>query len=190
MLAFRTAHGEDEPWLRALFASGQPALLAMSGLPNGLCQRLVQMQYGARLAQYQSRWPRSVQQLILLPPAFGNAAAADDDDDPAQAAPPQAVGMLWTDCSASAIQLLDIAVLPVWRGQGIGSRCLRVLLDQAAREQRPLRLQVALDNPARRLYQRLGFVPDNTVDAGHSVHLSLIYRPRTNHPTETCHEQA
>lgn len=211
MLAFRPAQRSDEPWLRMLFASSQPALCALAALPDDLGQRLLQMQYDARQAQYGARWPRAVQQLILAPLAVNLAASHDDQDCAAQAQSPEpgtgtrpgtAVGMVWTVRSTSAIHVLDMALLPPWRGLGIGSRCLRALLDQAAVEQRAVKLQVARDNPARRLYARLGFVPDDAIDAtpashttpkteaGDDVHLRLICRPRSTHPTENCHEQA
>jgi len=52
---------------------------------------------------------------------------------------------------------LGIAVRPEQRGRGIGTCLLDALLDRASRHHRAVSLSVALDNPAVRLYQRLGF---------------------------------
>lgn len=53
-----------------------------------------------------------------------------------------------------------MAVAPTAQGQGLGTRLLRELLDEAARRgQRTVRLEVRADNaPAQRLYERHGFV--------------------------------
>jgi ADP-ribose pyrophosphatase YjhB (NUDIX family)/ribosomal protein S18 acetylase RimI-like enzyme len=52
---------------------------------------------------------------------------------------------------------LTIAILPEYRGQGIGTRLLGQLLESAASHYRALSLSVDPDNPALRLYKRLGF---------------------------------
>jgi ribosomal protein S18 acetylase RimI-like enzyme len=50
---------------------------------------------------------------------------------------------------------MDIALLPAYRGQGIGTRLLDALLAQA--QGAPVTLHVEPLNPAQRLYRRLGF---------------------------------
>jgi ribosomal protein S18 acetylase RimI-like enzyme len=57
--------------------------------------------------------------------------------------------------------LIDIALLPQYRNQGIGSTLLRELLADAARAGCAVSLKVENTNPAARLYERLGF---QTVD--------------------------
>ena len=53
---------------------------------------------------------------------------------------------------------LSIAVLPGWRGRGVGGSLLRALMERArARGFAALSLSVNPDNPALRLYERLGF---------------------------------
>ena len=52
---------------------------------------------------------------------------------------------------------LSVAVLPEYRGQGIGTRLLSQLLQAASNHHPAVSLSVAADNPALRLYQRLGF---------------------------------
>ena len=54
---------------------------------------------------------------------------------------------------------MDIALLPEHRGAGIGSAVLRGLLAEAAAAGKPVRIHVERLNPARRLYERLGFAP-------------------------------
>jgi ribosomal protein S18 acetylase RimI-like enzyme len=52
---------------------------------------------------------------------------------------------------------LSMAVLPEYRGNGIGTDLIRHLIDEACLEHCALSLSVLADNPAVRLYQRLGF---------------------------------
>ena len=47
---------------------------------------------------------------------------------------------------------------PGLRGRGIGTGLLKDLLAEAAEKGRPVRLKVVLTNPARRLYERQGFI--------------------------------
>ena len=58
---------------------------------------------------------------------------------------------------------LAIAVLPQYVGQGIGARLLARLLDDARATYPAVVLSVRAANPARRLYERLGFVVVNTI---------------------------
>jgi ribosomal protein S18 acetylase RimI-like enzyme len=52
---------------------------------------------------------------------------------------------------------LAIAVLPECIGQGIGTQLMQQFLDEAAKYYTAVTLNVRADNPALRLYQRLGF---------------------------------
>jgi ribosomal protein S18 acetylase RimI-like enzyme len=53
--------------------------------------------------------------------------------------------------------LRHIELLPQFQGKGIGSKLIRSLLDEARKKQVPVRLTVLKQNPAFRLYKRLGF---------------------------------
>jgi ribosomal protein S18 acetylase RimI-like enzyme len=53
---------------------------------------------------------------------------------------------------------LSIAVLPDHRGKGVGTRLLTDLLETARARYLSVCLSVSAGNPARRLYERVGFV--------------------------------
>jgi ribosomal protein S18 acetylase RimI-like enzyme len=67
------------------------------------------------------------------------------------------IGRMYVRRSAEEIQLIDIALLPEHRGAGIGGDILKDLLAEGAKSGKPVRIHVAHQNPALRLYQRLGF---------------------------------
>lgn len=52
---------------------------------------------------------------------------------------------------------LSIAILPAYRGRGIGRKLMVALLEEAQSCHRAVCLSVSPDNPAKGLYQRLGF---------------------------------
>ncbi|NLE22152.1 MAG: GNAT family N-acetyltransferase [Actinobacteria bacterium] len=75
---------------------------------------------------------------------------------------------------------ISLAVAPSWRRRGIGLR----LLSEATARSRALghagvSLSVMPDNPARRLYERLGFRRLATVDSSWTMLLRLADEPQT-----------
>lgn len=52
---------------------------------------------------------------------------------------------------------LSIAILPGYRNQGFGTDLLNRMIAEAGKQYAGLSLSVSSDNPARRLYERLGF---------------------------------
>ncbi|MFZ5822960.1 MAG: GNAT family N-acetyltransferase [Bacillota bacterium] len=83
------------------------------------------------------------------------------------------VGRLIVDRTGSEMHLIDLALLPAHRNAGLGAVLIRLLQAEAAEKARPIRLQVMKGNPARRLYERLGFGL-----AGESeTHVALVWRP-------------
>jgi len=67
------------------------------------------------------------------------------------------VGRLYVHRAPDEIRILDIALLPEDRNQGLGSSLLKELLAEARDAGKPVRIHVECNNPALRLYERLGF---------------------------------
>ncbi|HLM58397.1 MAG TPA: GNAT family N-acetyltransferase [Pyrinomonadaceae bacterium] len=57
---------------------------------------------------------------------------------------------------------LGMAVLPEYRGRGVGTALLERLLEEARASYKAVCLNVSEGNPARRLYERAGFEPAGT----------------------------
>lgn len=67
------------------------------------------------------------------------------------------IGCLAVEERADHIFLNRIALLPSWQGRGIGTRLIRKVIHDAEEAGLPVCLSVLANNPARRLYERLGF---------------------------------
>ncbi|WP_338640731.1 GNAT family N-acetyltransferase [Burkholderia pyrrocinia] len=83
-----------------------------------------------------------------------------------------AIGLLKVTRSAGEWHVHQIQLLPARQGQGIGEAVLRELLSDAARANVPVTLSVLHGNPARRLYERLGF----RIESETETSASMIWR--------------
>lgn len=68
------------------------------------------------------------------------------------------VGLLCVERLATHFQLDQLFIVPEHQRQGIGGHVLRLVLAQARAVRLPVRLRVLRGNPAKRLYERHGFV--------------------------------
>jgi ribosomal protein S18 acetylase RimI-like enzyme len=71
-----------------------------------------------------------------------------------------------------------LALLPAYRGQGIGSSLLDALLAEGQQAQKPVTIHVEKQNRALHLYERLGF--ERIADRG--VYWFLEWRPSPSPP--------
>lgn len=68
-------------------------------------------------------------------------------------------GRLCVHRGEGEIRIVDLALLPRYRGRGTGTRLIGRILEESDRAGIPVRLHVEKDNAAQRLYRRSGFVP-------------------------------
>jgi ribosomal protein S18 acetylase RimI-like enzyme len=134
-IALRAETGADREFLRGLFDQVRAPELA--GLDPAMLRPLLDMQFMAQQQSYRQNYPGARFEIVEV------------DGVPA--------GRQVVAQSGGALLLVDVALLVQWRGQGIGSTLLRKLQHQARGAGLPLRLNVALNNPAEALYRRLGF---------------------------------
>ena len=67
------------------------------------------------------------------------------------------IGALAVEARDGVTFLANIEILPEYQGQGVGSAIIQDLCEQAEQKGQTVELQVLKVNPARRLYERLGF---------------------------------
>ncbi len=82
------------------------------------------------------------------------------------------IGRLYVARWPNDIRIVDIALMPEHRGSGIGTRLLKRVFAEADGAGKPVSIHVESYNPAKRLYERLGFVQVGD----HGVYL-LMERP-------------
>jgi len=74
------------------------------------------------------------------------------------------VGWLQVEESRHVVQLKQLFLLPAVRNRGLGTGFLTWMKERADRKRKDLTLDVMSNNPARRLYERLGFKTIATAD--------------------------
>jgi ribosomal protein S18 acetylase RimI-like enzyme len=141
---------QDAEFVFRVFADVRAAELSAACVDAAGLLVLLRMQHRAQLASYHHEYPRAERTLFML------------EHEP--------VGYWLLDRAAEALTLIDFAVLSSFRGRGLGSALLRELQRDV---DVPIRLHVRRGNPARRLYERLGFA---TV-ASTSAELAMEWRP-------------
>lgn len=134
----RVALPEEEDTLYSLFVSTRKNEFAILELDEQQIEGLLCMQYDAQKASYQHQFP-NVKYEIIMYEGLG-------------------IGRLITDVQQEAIRLIDIFILPEYRGRGICTVLLREFQHIAAESRLPIELTVLMGNPAQRLYERCGFV--------------------------------
>lgn len=85
----------------------------------------------------------------------------------------EAVGRLYIDRWPNEIRIMDLAILPPYRGNGIGTSLLEQLQAEAQAAQKKLSVHVEQMNRALKLYQRFGF----TQREQRGVYLLLEWNP-------------
>jgi ribosomal protein S18 acetylase RimI-like enzyme len=138
-IALRAATDADMDFLRDVFSSTRMQEFISAGMSVEQAEALLVSQFSIQHAYYRQHYPRGRFDIIMQ-------GTSD-------------IGRLYHDWHGDTVQLIDIALLPAYRGAGIGKRLLRAIVSEAAGKRMPMRLYVEFDNPVRKLYRTLGFVP-------------------------------
>lgn len=131
----RPAVPADEPFLRALYASTRPEV---AGWPDEPREAFLTQQFEAQRTGWSTTFPGSQHELIVL----GGRPA----------------GRVWVHWSAEECLIVDLALLPEHRQQGIGTQVVRELLADADAQGLRTRAHVERTNtPSLAFWTRLGF---------------------------------
>jgi len=149
----RPAGSGDVELLYRIYASTREDELAAVPWDAAAKEAFLRMQFDAQDRYYRAIFPDASYDLIV--------------------SGEEVLGRLYVDRGEAAWLVLDIALLPDHRGQGIGARLLTDVLAEAGAAAKPVQIHVERFNPAQRLYDRLGF--RQIADEG--VYLRLEWNP-------------
>lgn len=137
-LTLRPVSAMDEDLLYRVYAGTRQEELALVSWDEAQKQAFMRMQFNAQQAHYLKFFSEASHDVLL------------SDGIPS--------GRLYVDRREAEIRILDIAVLPEARRQGIGTHFIRGLMDEAQAVQKSLTIYVDENSPALALFRRLGFV--------------------------------
>lgn len=114
----------------------------------------MEMQFQAQTTGYRSRYPTAMNLVV------------ENIGEP--------IGKVTIDFDSNPVHLVDIVLVPRARGMGYGTGILRAIQYAAEKNAVPVALTVFRENePARRLYDRMGFELDEAGD----VYDRLLWHP-------------
>jgi ribosomal protein S18 acetylase RimI-like enzyme len=148
----RAATDADREFLCAVYGSTRTEELSAVPWEEGVKQAFIEQQFSAQDAHYKAHYQGATFDVIEV------------TDQPA--------GRLYLHRGRSDIRIMDIALLPAFRGQGIGTAVFQALMHEAGNSGRSVSIHVEANNPARTLYDRLGFVRAGE----HGVYLLMEWR--------------
>lgn len=152
-IALRQVEPRDDEFLLSVYASTRAEELAVVDWPEGQKDVFLRHQFAAQTTHYHEHYTGASFDVIEVDgERAGRLYVARWDDE---------------------IRVMDLALLPDWRGAGIGTQLLGELLAEAAAGGKKVSIHVEAENPARRLYERIGFVPVGE----HGVYLLLETTP-------------
>lgn len=152
-ISLRPSLADDQSFLLSLYASTRSDELDMLPWDDEQKRVFALMQFNAQTQHYHGSYPQAQSSIILRNE--------------------EAVGRMVVNEDTKEFTLVDISLLPAHRGHGIGTHLLRELLSKAVEATKPVRLHVLLTNPARRLYERLGF----SFVQSDSLYCEMIWTP-------------
>ena len=136
-VSYRPMTDEDMPFLAALYYSTRAEEVAQTGWPAEMQRQFLAQQFDAQHRHYQRHYA-DAEWLVI---ERGG----------------EAVGRLYIEEWQSQIRIIDIALVPAARGLGIGAAIFEDTFDVARAKGKKVSIHVEKNNPARRLYYRLGF---------------------------------
>ena len=136
-IILRPERTEDQEFLSSLYASTRTAELERVPWSEVQKEAFLKMQFVMQTKHYHQYYLDAAYQIVLL----GT----------------KPIGRLYVHRDQDHILVIDIALLPEYRGAGIGSQLMTGVMLEAAAVGKPVRIHVEFENPAIRLYTRLGF---------------------------------
>jgi ribosomal protein S18 acetylase RimI-like enzyme len=138
ILSFRAVVGEDGPFLLEVYGSTRDEELALTNWDEQQRHAFLKMQLEAQHLHYRGQYPSAEYLVILL------------DGSP--------IGRLYLADTQSETRIMDLTVLPRYRGTGVGTALVKDLMVLSSERRKPLGIYVESFNRSLGLFERMGFV--------------------------------
>ena len=156
-VGLRPVTDTDEELLLGLFADTRATEISM--LPTDMASTFAASQYALQQLQYRTTYPDADRLIITR-------ATRDEVTDIGQIIVDRPARGTWT--------VVDITIARAARSQGVATAVLQQICDDADAADAAIELSVFDDNPARHLYEQLGFI----VRSHHTGYVPMRRAPR------------
>jgi RimJ/RimL family protein N-acetyltransferase len=134
----RPVRPEDREFLFSVYASTRADEMAVVPWSEAQKVAFCRQQFEAQTTYWDEQYPGAERSIVEV------------DGVPA--------GRFYVERWPKELRLIEIAFLPAFRGRGTGTELLKRLFAEAAEGGKTVTIHVEIFNPARALYERLGFV--------------------------------
>lgn len=141
------------PFLLQVYASMREEEMRLTGWHERQVADFLNMQFNLQHQHYVKYYPNAQMDVILV------------NGQPA--------GRLYVERTSKEIRIMDICLLPDFRGRGIGYHYMRQLMDEGQEKSLIVSLHVEKNNPSKRFYDRLGF----TIAEDRDVYWFMEWQP-------------
>ena len=152
-LKLRPVEPGDELVLLKIYASTREEEMALVPWSDDERRTFLEGQFNAQQSHYSQKYPLAEHDMIMRDGV--------------------AVGRLYVARLNDEIRIVDITLMPEYRGSGVGSQLLAQLIKEADATGKPLRIYVESFNRSLGLFERLGFART----AEHGIHLLMEKLP-------------
>lgn len=136
-ISIRSISSSDFAFLKRVYRSTREDELQLTGWDETQKSKFIEFQFNAQHSHYTNAYDGAELNLILL------------KNIP--------VGRLYLWKTKIQIRIMDIALLPDYRGKGIGTRILNSLVQESEESGKKLSIHVEYNNPALHFYEKLDF---------------------------------
>ena len=138
MIQLRPVEEKDTAFIEAVYRTTREAELNLTDWSEHQKNAFISMQLKAQHAEYKTKFPNARFQVIIY-----NKKNA---------------GRFYIGETENEIRLMEMTVLPEFRGKGIAKELLQQSIERSNKIQKKLSCHVEASNPILKFYQHLGFV--------------------------------
>jgi len=133
----RSVQAEDFEFLLEVYAATRRDEMGMVPWDDEQRRAFLASQFTAQQEHYRKTYPHAQHQIVLL----GEEMA----------------GRIYVARLDEEIRIIDLIILPVYRGRGIGGQLITRLQSEGSEAKKPLRVYVESFNPALSFFEKRGF---------------------------------